>query len=117
MNKVKITNPIENGSSLTSRKRAQQFVDARRAVFVDANSIRFVDNDPRNQAANQRAAAEYNAVNRMMTKKEIASIPFVRPGKALVEVLTKRSRVSVLPRFRGRSGPVRIIVSTPSTNL
>ena len=109
--KVSITNPIENGSNFTSRRRALQFVDARRAVFVDDNSIRFIETDPRNQAAHRRAAAEYNAVNRMMNKKEIASIPLVRPGKALREALTKRSRVPV--RYvAGRSGPVRVIMST-----
>ena len=111
MKKVRITNPIENGSNLTSRKRAMQFVEAKRTVFVDDNSIRFIETDPRNRAAHRRAAAEYNAVNRTMTRMELANIPLVRLGKALTEALTKRSQT---PRRRvaGRSGPVRVIVST-----
>jgi len=110
--KVRIVNPIENGSNITSRKRAMQFVKEKRAVFLDENSIRFIDADPRNQAANRRAAAEYNAVNRAMSKHEIGNIPIVRPGKALTEALTKRSRVPVLRHVAGRNGPVRVIVST-----
>ena len=93
--KVRIINPVENGSNITSRKRARQFVEAKRAVFVGDNFIRFIEIDPRNQAAHRRAAAEYNAVNRMMSKKEIANIPIVRPAKALTEALTKRLRVPV----------------------
>jgi hypothetical protein len=112
MKKVRITNPIENGSNHTSRKRALQFVEAKRAVFVGDNSIRFIDTDPRNQAAHRRATAEYNAIKRGMSKKEIANIPLVRPGKALTEALTKRSRVSVRRHVAGRSGSVRVIVST-----
>jgi hypothetical protein len=110
--KVRIINPIENGSNLTSRKRALQFVEAKRAVFVDDNSIRFTETDPRNQAAQRRAATEYNAVNRVMSRKEIASIPLARPGKALTEALTKRSGVPVSRHVAGRNGPVRVIVST-----
>jgi hypothetical protein len=110
--KVLITNPIENGSNFTSRKRALQFVEAGRAVFVGDNSIRFIETDPRNQAAQRRAAVEYNAVNRVMNKKEIANIPLVRPGKAVREYLTKRSRVPVLRHVAGRSGPVRVIERT-----
>ena len=112
MKKVRITNPIENGSNLTSRKRALQFVEAKRAVFVDDNSIRFFETDPRNQAAHSRAAAEYNAVNRTMSRKEIANIPLARPGKALMEALTTRSGGPVRRHVAGRSGPVRVIVST-----
>ena len=67
--KVRITNPVENGSNFTSRKRALQFVEAKRAVFAGDNAIRFIDADPRNQAAQRRAAAEYNAVNRTMTSR------------------------------------------------
>lgn len=112
MKKVRISNPIENGSNFTSRKRALEFVEAKRAVFVGDNAIRFIENDPRNQAARRRAAAEYNAVNRTMSRQEIANIPFVRPGKALTEAMTNRSQVSVRRHVAGRSGPVRIIVST-----
>jgi hypothetical protein len=83
----------------------------KRAVFVDHNSIRFTETDPRNEAARSRSAAEYNAVNRTMTRKELANIPLVRPGKALKEAMTKRSQT---PRrsVAGRSVPVRVIVST-----
>ena len=109
--KVKITNPIENGSNFTSRKRALQFVEAKRAVFLDHNAIRFVETDPRNQAARSRSAVEYNAVNRTMSRKEIANIPLVRPGKALMEASTKRSQAGTR-HVAGRSGPVRVTVST-----
>jgi hypothetical protein len=109
--KVRIINPIENGSNLTSRKRALQYVDAKRAVFVDDNSIRFIESDPRNQAANSRAAAEYNALNRTMSREEIVNIPLVRPGKALKELLTNRSLVPARRHVAGRSGPVRSLLS------
>ena len=103
--KVRITNPIENGSNFTSRKRALQFVEAGRAVFVGDSSIRFSEADPRNQAAQRRAAADYNAVSRVMNKREIANIPLIRPGKALREALTERSRVPILRHVAGRTGP------------
>jgi hypothetical protein len=109
--KVRITNPIENGSNFTSRKRALQFVEAKRAVFVGDNSLRFIESDPRNQAARSRAAAEYNAINRAMSREEIANIPIARPGKALKEAMTKRSGIPVR-RHVGRSGPARVIVSS-----
>jgi hypothetical protein len=109
--KVRITNPIENGSNFTSHKRALHFVEAKRAIFLGDNAIRFIDNDPRNQAAQTRAAAEYNAVNRTMSRKEIANIQLVRPGKALTEVLTKRSPVSVRRHVAGRNGPVRSLLA------
>jgi hypothetical protein len=110
--KVRITNPIENGSNFTSRKRALQFAAAKRAVFVGDNSIRFIESDPRNKAVRSRAAAEYNAVNRTMNRKEIANIPLARPGKALREAMTKRSGVRLRRHVVGRSGPVRAIVSS-----
>ena len=111
MKKVRISNPIENGSNFTSRKRAAQFVEAGRAAFVDENTIRFLETDPRNQAAHRRAAAEYNAVNREMSRKEIANIPLVCPGRALREALTKRSNVPIRRHVAGRNGPVRVLVS------
>jgi hypothetical protein len=111
MKKVRITNPIDNGSNLTSRKRALQFVEAKRAVFVGDNSIRFIENDPRNQAAHRRAAAEYNAVDRTMTRQELANIPLVRPGKALREASTNRTQAA-RRHVAGRSGPVQVIVNT-----
>ena len=55
--KIRITNPVENGSPFTSRKRALQYVQAGRAIFVSANQIRFLEADPRNQAAAARAAS------------------------------------------------------------
>jgi hypothetical protein len=111
LKKVGILNPIENGSDVTSRKRAMQFVEAQRAVFIDENFIRFIESDPRNQAASMRAAVGYNSVNRMSSRGEVANIPIVRPGKALMEALTKRSRVPFRRHVAGRSGPVRVIVS------
>lgn len=109
--KVKITNPIENGSNFTSRKRALQFVEAKRAVFAGDNAIRFIETDPRNQAARRRAAVEYNAVDRTMTRKELANIPLVRPGKALREASTNRTQAA-RRHVAGRSGPVQVIMST-----
>src|SRR5260370_36579582 len=89
---VKIINPIENGSAITSRKRAVQFVQAGRAVFLGDKFIRFVETDTRNQAAKGRAASGYQAVDRMMSKAEMANIPLVRPSLAFRESLTKRSK-------------------------
>jgi hypothetical protein len=80
--KVKILNPIENGSSITSRKRALQLVDAKRAEFVGGNYIRFLNDDPRNQAAEQRAAEGY-VLKGGLTEVQIANIPLARPAKAL----------------------------------
>ena len=90
--KVKIINPIENGSAITSRNRAVQFVQAGRAVFLGHNFIRFVETDPRNQAAKKRAASGYQAVDRLMSRAEMANIPFARPGLAFAEFLTARSQ-------------------------
>jgi hypothetical protein len=113
LKKVKIVNPIENGSDITSRKRAVQFVHAGRAVFVGAgdNFIRFNDADPRNQAAEGRAASGYQGVDRMMSKTEITNIPLARPAKALMEALIDRSKVPVRRSMKGRSGPVKVVVS------
>ena len=80
--KVKIINPTENGSLFTSRKRALQFVKIGRAIFVAENQIRFVETDPRNQAAAARAAMGYVQIERMLTKRELQNIPFVNPAKA-----------------------------------
>jgi hypothetical protein len=91
-NKIRIINPVENGSNITSRKRALQFVRAGRAVFVGSSLMRFIDADPRNQAAARRAARRYDEVDRMMTKTEAANIPLVRPAKAIWEAMTDRSK-------------------------
>ena len=109
--KVKIINPIENGSAITSRKRAVQFVQAGRAVFLGDKFIRFVETDTRNQAAKGRAASGYQAVDRMMSKAEMANIPFARPGLAFSESLTDRSR-GRFAKFTGlskRAGAVPIL--------
>jgi hypothetical protein len=105
--KVKIVNPIENGSNITSRKRAAQLVETKRAVFVDDSSIRLVRDDPRNQAAAQRAAKGY-VLNEQLTNAKIARLPIAMPAKAVREAHTDRSRGGRFPR--GRSGRVRIIV-------
>jgi hypothetical protein len=110
--KVRIINPIENGSNITSRNRAQQFVEAKRAVFVGDRFVRFIETDPRNQAAQKRAATGYNSVPRMLSKTEIANIPVARPGGALRAALTKRSGVPVRRHIAGRNGPVRVIMSS-----
>ena len=80
--KIKIVNPIENGSRFTSRKRALQFVQAGRAIFVAETQIRFLENEPRNRAAATRAATLYVLNNRMLTKKELRNIPVINPSKA-----------------------------------
>ena len=90
--KVKIVNPVENGAAVTSRKRALQFIQAGRAVFVGQNQIRFVESDPRNQAAAERATRGYAAVDRKMTETELRNIPLVRPTRALREMMTDRAR-------------------------
>ena len=112
--KVKILNPIENGSSITSRKRALQLVEAKRAEFVGGNCIRFLKDDPRNKAAERRASEGY-VLKGELTKAEIANIPLAMPAKAVREASTDRSRGG--RHARGRSGRVRIItkpaLSTP----
>jgi|SRR5579862_1386633 len=110
--KVRIINPVENGSNITSRKRALQFVNAGRAVFVGTNLMRFIEADPRNQAAVRRAAQGYESVRRMMTKSEIANIPLVRPAKALREAMTVRATTPARRTPYGRTGPVRVVVQT-----
>ena len=107
--KVRIINPVENGSNITSRKRALQFVQSGRAVFVGSNLLRFIGADPRNQAAVRRAACGYEAVDRMMSKTEVANIPLARPAKAIREAMTDRSRGRTRRISGGRSGPVRVL--------
>ena len=80
--KVKITNPIDNGSSFTSRKRALQYVQTGRAIFLAENQIRFIGDDPRNQAAAERAARGYVTTNRVLTERELRSIPLINPANA-----------------------------------
>jgi len=109
--KVKIVNPIENASHITSRKRALQFVKAGRAVFVGSNLLRFVEADPRNQTAVRRAAHAYASVDRIMTKAEIAKIPLARPATALREAMTDRSKSRVRRTPVGRSKSPRVLVS------
>jgi hypothetical protein len=106
--KVKILNPIENGSSITSRKRACALVDMKRAEFVGSNFIRFLNDDPRNKAAAERAARGY-VLKSEVTKVEIAHIPLVSPAKAIREAATNRSRGG--RHARGRSGRVHIIAN------
>jgi hypothetical protein len=108
--KIRIVNPVENGSNITSRKRALQFVHAGRAVFVGNNLMRFIDTDPRNQAAARRAARGYEEVDRMMTKTEAANIPLARPAKAIMEAMTDRAGNRARRAPSGRSGPVRVVV-------
>jgi hypothetical protein len=108
--KVSIINPVENGSNITSRKRALQFVQSGRAVFVGSNLLRFLEADPRNQAAVRRAAHGYESVRRMMNKTEIANIPMARPATAFKEVMTDRSGSRGRHAPSGRSGPVHVVV-------
>jgi hypothetical protein len=100
--KVKIINPVENGSAITSRKKAVQFVQAGKAVFLGDNFIRFVENDPRNQAVTERAASGCQDVNRMMSKAEIANIPFARPGRAFRAFLTNRPKIACVTKTARR---------------
>lgn len=108
--KVTIINPVENGSNITSRKRALQFVQSGRAVFVGSNLLRFLDADPRNQAAVRRATHEYESVRRMMNKTEIANIPLARPATAFKELITDRSGSRGRHAPSGRSWPVHVVV-------
>jgi hypothetical protein len=78
--------------TFTSRKRALQFAKTGRAVFVAGNLPRFIEADPRNQAAVQGAASGYNSVERLLSKAEIENIPLARPAKALKEALIERFR-------------------------
>lgn len=80
--KVKIVNPVENGSQFTSRKRALQYVRTGRASFVGRDQIRFLETDQRNKAAATRAAIGYVLSKRMLTKRELQGIPFVHASKA-----------------------------------
>jgi hypothetical protein len=112
--KVMIINPVENGSNMTSRKRALQFVAEGRAVFVGSKLLRFIETDPRNRAAAQRAALGYGAVDRVMTKTEIANIPLVRPATAIREAITDRSTSKRRHAQGGRTGPVHILVGKGS---
>jgi hypothetical protein len=109
--KVRIINPVENGSNITSRKRALQFVAEGRAVFVGSKLLRFIETDPRNQAAAHRAARGYEAVNRVMSKAEIANIPLVRPATAIRDAMTDRSTSRRRHVPGRRSGPVHVLVS------
>lgn len=108
--RVRIINPVENGSNITSRKRALQFVQSGRAVFVGSNLLRFIEADPRNQAAVRRAARGYEEVDRMMSKTEIANIPLARPATAFKELMTDRSGSRGRHAPFGRSGPVHVFV-------
>ena len=108
--KVRIINPVENGSNVTSRKRALQFVAEGRAVFVGSKLLRFIETDPRNRAAAQRAARGYGAVDRVMTKTEISNIPLVRPATAIREAMTDRTTNRRRRVPGGRSGPVHVVV-------
>jgi hypothetical protein len=105
--KIRIVNPIENGSSLTSRARALQYVRAGRAVFVGQNSVRFLDTHPGNQSAREQAAAGYQSIDRGMTVSELAHIPIIRPTSLMVD----RTRVPVRRSLAGRNGPVRFVMS------
>lgn len=112
--KVRIINPVENGSNITSRKRALQFVQSGRAVFVGSDLLRFIEADPRNQAAVRRAARGYEEVDRMMSKTEIANIPLARPATALKEAMTDRSGTRGRHAPSGRSSPARVLVEAGS---
>ena len=115
--KVRIVNPVENGSNITSRKRAVQFVNAGRAVFVGSNQLRFIEADRRNQAAVRRAAQGYESVRRLMTEAEIENIPMARPAKAFREAITDRSRARAGRAPSGRSGPVRVIMAAGTQEI
>ena len=99
--KIKIINPIENGSPFTSRKRGLHFVQAGRAIFVAENQIRFIETDPRNQAAVARAASGYVLSERLLTERELKSIPFVNPSKAYRQAMRISSGNE---RQKGRKG-------------
>lgn len=118
----RIVNPIENGANVTSRKRAQQFIDARRAVFVGANLFCWV-----RCSETRRAVYWYESVDRSLGKtgvghhgSEIANIPVVRPSLALRQSLLGRSKRSTR-RFCGKTGRVRLvppeILLTQGSNL
>ena len=107
--KVKIVNPVENGAAVTSRKRALQFVQSGRAVFVGQNQLRFIETDPRNRAAAERATRGYAAVDRKMTETELRNIPLVRPARALREMMTDRARAKGGRPPAGRTGPGRVL--------
>jgi len=111
--KIRIVNPIQQGSCWTGRNRAERYVRIGRAVFVGPNSIRFIDSDLRNASALKRAASaadKYDRVARtgVASLSAIKNLPVV--GKPLV-LLTDTRRSS--PRApHGRNGAVRIVVSS-----
>jgi hypothetical protein len=83
---VTILNPVNGGGTITSRKRAIYFTRAKRAVWFGNNAIRFIDGDPRNQAAATRAAATvapYDQSERLMLEEDLRNIPVIMPHKAL----------------------------------
>jgi hypothetical protein len=92
--RVFILNPPPNGSRWTGRNRAERFVRTGRAVFVGENSVRFVDSDPRNQAATEQAdrdAEGYDLASSMglANLRAIRNLPTV--GNPLI-LLTRKQR-------------------------
>jgi hypothetical protein len=110
--KVRILNPIEKWSDITSRRQAERYVQAGRAVFVGQNRIQFIAGHPHNLAAKEHAAnLKYDAATkRLATQTEIANVPFARPGVAFREAITDRTKIRVR-RCAGRNGKVEILMS------
>ena len=102
--RVKVVNPVWNGSGYIKRKTANFYLAEGRAEFVGEDQLRLIESHPKNKGASWRAATGYERVDRMMTRAELAHIPLVRPEILLTDRSTPTRR-----SFSGRSGPVRVL--------
>ena len=102
--RVKVVNPVWNGSGYIERKTANFYVAEGRAVFVGDDQLRLIASHPKNKAASWRAATGYERIQRTMTRAELRHLPVVRPEILLTDRSTRARR-----GFAGRSGPVRVL--------
>jgi hypothetical protein len=102
--RVKVVNPVWNGSGYIERKTANFYVAEGRAVFVGDDQLRLIASHPKNKAASWRAATGYERIQRTMTRAELRHLPVVLPEKLLTDRSTPARR-----GFVGRSGPVRLL--------
>ncbi len=104
--RVKVVNPIWNGSGTIRRKKAEHYVLHGRAEWVGSEQVRMLMSHPANRAAAAEAAAAYESVKRTMSREELAHLPL-----ANVEIAYTDRSVAATRHVAGRSGPVRVIRS------
>ena len=85
--KIKIDNPIQGGARVTSERSAQHYVDQGRAKWTTPKSICFAPTDHRHIIAQvsitKATILGYDRVDRMLTRREMRSIPIVQLDRAL----------------------------------